>query len=75
MKPCHATSAGRSAFLEVSMTSQYRYIYFTFNSCQDIDGLLNGKAFRIDAYDAANDFYDTTIGFTACRLRTNYDVS
>ncbi len=50
----------------------------TFNSCNDIDGWLNGQTtFRIDAYDAANDFFtDTTIGFTALQVKdTNYDVS
>jgi hypothetical protein len=51
---------------------------FTFDSCQDIDGWLNGQAtFRIDAYDAAYDFFtDTTISFTALQVKdTYYDVT
>lgn len=50
----------------------------TFNSCNDIDGWLNGQAtFRIDAYDAVYDFFtDTTISFTALQVKdTNYDVT
>lgn len=51
---------------------------FTFNSCSNTDGWLDGEAtYKIDAYDFTYNYdTDVTIGFTLLRVKSaGYDVS